>query len=72
MGSAAVAIDFVLDDTEGGEVARHRYECDNEGDGRDEGCQQGTADAGAKSEEEGNEGEPTGDWMEDHDASESL
>lgn len=36
--SAAVLIDFVLDDTKGYKVARHRYNCDDEGDRRDHRC----------------------------------
>lgn len=66
--SAAVLVDFVLDDSERDEVARHGHDRDYECDGRHEGREQGTAGAGAEREEEGDECEAAGDGVEDHDA----
>lgn len=68
----AVAVDVVLDDASPDEIRRQHHDREHPGQARDERGQQGTAQAGAEREEEGDEREPAHDRVQDHDARERL
>jgi len=72
MTSTAILVDMVLDDTEEHEIGDHNRECDDPGDRSDHRSKKSTADAGAESEEEGDECKTAGNWVEDHDAGEAF
>jgi len=70
--STAIIVDFVLDDAESDKVTGHHYDSDDEGDCRDERCQQCAEDSSAERKKECNKSKSAGDWVEDHDASKSF
>jgi hypothetical protein len=63
---------MVLDDAECDEVGRHHDDCDDEGYCCDERREERAEETGTEGEEEGDECEAGGDWVEDHDARERF
>lgn len=70
--SRAVVVDMVLNDAKESEIAGKGYNHDDEGNSRCDSCEDGTTDTSAQGKEESNEGKSSGNWVENHDAGESL
>lgn len=63
MASCAVAIDIILDDSKGREIARHDNQGDEPCESRQYRCKEGAAEARAEREKEGNESKTACDGM---------
>lgn len=72
MASTTILIDVILNDTEQHEVGNGDDQSHDKCKGRYEGCEERTADASAKSEEESDERHSACDGVENHDAREGL